>query len=176
MLKSHTVSEILDLLLELAREEKRVATLSSRTDAYKNSTKRIAVIRGEIPPQMLGHHDRKRARGRVSVALVTNWVCGNCHLTIPTGNRAALMKSSDLHICDNCGTFIKLAAESVPDIIVAEPVLEKKSKIKAPAKSPRKTVPKKAKSAPKIKAAIKLPSTRSVKAKKAISKTSPRKR
>jgi predicted nucleic acid-binding Zn-ribbon protein len=89
----------------------------------------IQAIREVIPTAILRHHDRMKARGKMSVAPVRGGVCDACHLKIPLGHLLKLSHPGDLSVCDNCGAFIYLAVET-PAPAAAPSVARKKRKSK----------------------------------------------
>jgi hypothetical protein len=64
-----------------------------------------------VPAPVLAHYLRLIEQGRVGVALVRHGVCSGCHLRIPSGLVAALVKSDDLHLCETCGSYLLPAPE-----------------------------------------------------------------
>jgi predicted nucleic acid-binding Zn-ribbon protein len=112
--------------------------------AAKNVETQVTSLRGQIPPPILGHYDRLRAREKKGVALVRNQVCTGCHMRQPLGKITILMRGEDIQLCDSCGRYLFLEeqAGSAPEQAAAEtakveaPVVEKASK-KTP-KTPRK--------------------------------------
>lgn len=61
-----------------------------------------------VPPPVLAHYLRLVERGRTGVAVVRHGVCSGCHLRLPSGQVAALVKSEELHLCENCGSYLLL--------------------------------------------------------------------
>lgn len=88
--------------LELKPEAGWVKTLSPG-----EKSKAIEHFREMLPTALLNHHDNRIARGKRSLALVRNGVCGGCHLALPSGHRARKTTGSDLDVCDNCGVFLE---------------------------------------------------------------------
>ena len=74
----------------------------------------IAGLRGKIPPTILGHYDRLRARGKKGVAAVRNSVCSECHMHVPLGTIMTIRHGTDIQLCGNCGRYLYLpeAAET----------------------------------------------------------------
>ncbi|HOW66177.1 MAG TPA: C4-type zinc ribbon domain-containing protein [Candidatus Paceibacterota bacterium] len=68
----------------------------------------IQRLRKKVLPQILGHYDRLRARGKRGVALVRNGVCAECHMRLASGTYATLLRAEDIMICDNCGRYLFL--------------------------------------------------------------------
>jgi predicted nucleic acid-binding Zn-ribbon protein len=73
----------------------------------------IRKLRAEIPAQVLGHFDRLMKQGRAGVALVRHGVCGECHLRVSVGTLASLIRPKDLHLCDNCGSYLLMPQDEV---------------------------------------------------------------
>lgn len=71
-----------------------------------------------VPPPVLAHFLRLVERGRTGVAVVRHGVCSGCHLRLPSGQVAALVKSEELHLCENCGSYLLLPPdeESLPAV------------------------------------------------------------
>ena len=118
------MNEIMQNLLQLQTLE------FSETQARK-APALIAELRGKIPPQILGHYDRLRVRGKKGVAAVNNRVCSGCHMGLPLGVIMTLRHGLDLQLCDGCGRYLYLSAESLET--EAAPVVPVK-----PARKPRK--------------------------------------
>jgi hypothetical protein len=83
-------------------------------------------LRAKVPPQVLGHYDRLRARGKKGVALVReNNVCAECHMQVPVGTVITIMKGEDIQLCGNCGRYLfvedKPVAPAAPVAPPAEP-------------------------------------------------------
>jgi hypothetical protein len=68
----------------------------------------VATLRTQIPPQILGHYDRLRARGKKGIAVIRNQVCTGCHMRLPIGTINTLMQGSDIQLCDTCGRYLYL--------------------------------------------------------------------
>lgn len=75
------------------------------------SRRAAAAIRQEIPPTVLGHYDRLMARGKKGVALVRHGVCCGCQMRLASGAYAALLRDTDICVCDNCARYLLLAPE-----------------------------------------------------------------
>ncbi len=64
-------------------------------------------LRAKVPPQILGHYDRLRVRGKKGLAQVRdNKVCAECHMQIPLGTVLTIMKGEDIQLCGNCGRYL----------------------------------------------------------------------
>lgn len=72
------------------------------------SEKEIAALRANIPPMVLGHFDRLRARGKLGVIAVRNQVCTGCHMQVPRATVMNLLHAQDIQLCDNCGRYLYL--------------------------------------------------------------------
>jgi hypothetical protein len=68
-------------------------------------------LRKRIPPQILQHYDRLRARGKKGIALVRHGVCGQCHMQVAVGLLAQLRRQDNLYRCENCGAYLQLVEE-----------------------------------------------------------------
>ena len=101
----------------------------------KNIAAQAAELRGKLPPVIVGHYDRLRARGKKGVAIVRNQVCTGCHMHVPIGAITELMRGEDVQLCETCGRYLYLPdpaeAEFLSHLEAAKPAA------KAPAK-PRK--------------------------------------
>lgn len=79
----------------------------------ESSTAKAAIekLRAQVPPQIIGHYDRLRARGKKGLALVRdNKVCTECHVGIPVGTYLVVLKGLDLQLCGNCGRYLYVIA------------------------------------------------------------------
>lgn len=102
------------------------------TDTKTKNAAQIAELRGKIPSQILGHYDRLAARGKKGVAAVTNQVCGGCHMKLPLGVIMALKHDTDIQLCETCGRYLYLTAETiVPVVVAAKPVRRRKAAVAA---------------------------------------------
>jgi predicted nucleic acid-binding Zn-ribbon protein len=82
----------------------------------ESSTAKAAAekLRAKIPPQVLGHYDRLRARGKKGVALVRdNKVCAECHMQVPIGTIITIMKGDDIQLCGSCGRYLVMEEKPV---------------------------------------------------------------
>ena len=97
-------------------------------------------LRVSIPQPFLGHYERLRARSKKGVAAVRNQVCTGCHMKIPIGTVAMLMRGEDIQLCDSCGRYLFLAEE--PQATAPAPEPGTSSEITSPspkrARRPRK--------------------------------------
>lgn len=116
-------------LLELHQLEEQLDR--ARTGKAELQAK-IETLRGKLIPNILGHHDRMRARGRKSIAPVRNGVCAGCHMVVATGILATLRRQDDIQLCANCGRYLYIE-ETPPAPPAEEPAVDE-----APAKKARK--------------------------------------
>lgn len=71
-------------------------------------------LRAKVPPQVLGHYDRLRVRGKKGLAVVReNKVCSECHVAVPIGTIITLMKGEDIQLCGNCGRYLYVVDKPV---------------------------------------------------------------
>ena len=107
-------AKILQSLRKLAQFDGELRKLSVDTEEHQDMWDKIESLRAPLPTAILGHYDRCKARGKLSIAPVRNGVCGACHLSIPSGRLADLFrKQGELNVCDNCGVFIYLTEEEL---------------------------------------------------------------
>lgn len=100
------------------------------------STATIAGLRAKIPPPILGHFDRLRARGKKGLAAVQNQVCTGCHMRVPLGAIMTIKHGQDIQLCENCGRYLYLPPEEVgppvPETTAANPMLTPRRRTKSP--------------------------------------------
>ena len=102
-------ANILRSLRKLTEFDTALGKLSRDTEQYQEMLDKIESQRAPLPTSILGHYDRRKARGKLAIAPVLRGVCGACHLSIPSGRVADLRrKPVELNVCDNCGAFIYL--------------------------------------------------------------------
>lgn len=70
-------------------------------------------LRATVPAPVLAHFLRLVGQGRSGVSVVRHGVCSGCHLRVAAGVVASLMKPTDLHLCENCGSYLVLAPEEM---------------------------------------------------------------
>ena len=105
---------ILQSLRKLVQLEAELGKMSLDTKEHQRLQVKIDSLRALLPTSILSHYDRRKARGKLSVASVRNGVCGACHLTLPRVRVADLIsKPAELNVCDNCGVFIYPADEEL---------------------------------------------------------------
>ena len=76
----------------------------------KDAESLIIELRTKIPPPVLGHFDRLTTRGKRGVAIVRNQVCTGCHMRLPIGLIATLLRGEDIQVCETCGRYLYLPA------------------------------------------------------------------
>jgi hypothetical protein len=160
---------VIEAVIELNYLENELGLLGQRSQKREEIGKAIQKQRVLLPPNMIGHHDRMRARGRVSVVAVVDWVCRGCFISIPSGLRTHLATLEDVHICENCGCY-----QYIPDGTLGQKLIDQarkkaelasrpsqvKAKSKVPAKSKRPVAKKKA-SKPAVKKPVVKPKLKS---------------
>jgi hypothetical protein len=114
------VREVVGNLLVLQRLEMETKRL---TAADKET---ITTLRAKIPEPILAHYDRMRARGKLAVAIIRNKVCTGCHMTVPIGVMAVLLRGDDIQLCGNCGRYLYLPSEPEPAPAAAKPAEPKR--------------------------------------------------
>lgn len=104
-----------------------------------SSKAQIQELRTQVPTQILAHYDRLRIRGKKGVALVRNKSCTGCHMQQPIGIITVLMRNEDIQLCDSCGRYLFLPAET--QTAEVEPVAETKPVAKVKRGRKPKTAP-----------------------------------
>jgi hypothetical protein len=118
---------------ELLQNLIRLQSLELEKNTGKAADPAIAELRGKIPSQILGHYDRLVAHGKKGLAAVRGQVCTGCHMSLPIGVIATLMRGDDIQLCDSCGRYLYLAEATKAEVAdVPKPA------VKA-AKKPRKS-------------------------------------
>jgi predicted nucleic acid-binding Zn-ribbon protein len=117
------VKDLLKTLLELQ-------TIKFSENQPADAAIRLATLRAQVPPQILGHYDRLVVHGKKGIAAVRRQTCMACHMNVPLGTVMALKHNEDIQLCGNCGRYLYL--DETP-----EPVVEAPKKIKRR----RKTAP-----------------------------------
>jgi len=77
----------------------------------KDTAAMVAELRGKIPPQILGHYDRLRVRGKKGLVPVNHQVCSGCHMRLPLAVIMTLKHDEDIQLCDTCGRYLYLPSE-----------------------------------------------------------------
>jgi len=108
-MKCGYMNELLQNLIKLQAIEFEETT-------EKKSGTTIAELRGNIPPQILGHYDRLVAQGKKGVTAIRGQVCSSCHISVPIGTITTLKRGEDIQLCENCGRYLYLppTAEAEP--------------------------------------------------------------
>ena len=138
---SNIVTETIQSLLDLHRLEDQIEETKTGKAEIQSQ---LDIVRAKLIPNILGHHDRMRARGKKSIAEVRNGVCCGCHMVVATGILATLRRAEDIQLCANCGRYLYIqeappapAAPAGPEAAAAETPTE-------PVKAPKKKRAKKA--------------------------------
>lgn len=105
-------------MMELHSLEDRLQVFQQNHEKTTDIQALIESLRANMPLGILLQHDRLRARGRRSVAEARRGVCLGCHMRMPTGQAAALMRRDAVHRCQNCGRFLYQMEED-PEIPAA---------------------------------------------------------
>ncbi|WP_158277533.1 hypothetical protein [Opitutus sp. ER46] len=93
------------MMLTLLEAQKVLLTNSDP----KANTPVIEALRAKVPAPVLAHFLRLVAQHRKGVAEVRNGVCSQCHIRLPASMAAVMVKSDDIHVCEQCGSFLVLA-------------------------------------------------------------------
>jgi predicted nucleic acid-binding Zn-ribbon protein len=96
---------------ELMQRLLKLQTLEFSETKNETNTALIAELRGNIPPQILGHYDRFRARGKKGLAAVNNQVCSACHMRLPLGVIMTIKHGHDIQLCHSCDRYLYLPPE-----------------------------------------------------------------
>jgi predicted nucleic acid-binding Zn-ribbon protein len=89
----------------------------------------VTELRKRVPAQILGHYDRLVARGKKGVAAVRHQTCSACHMNIPLGAVLTLRRDDDIVLCESCGRYLYLEAET--EIAAPAPVKKRAPRAKA---------------------------------------------
>ena len=90
----------------------------------------ITQLRAQIPEPILAHYDRMRDRDKKAVAVLRNKVCSACHMTVPIGTIAVLMRGQDIQLCGSCGRYLHLPKEAPAETPAPAPVEKPKRRRK----------------------------------------------
>ena len=90
----------------------------------------ITQLRAQIPEPILAHYDRMRDRDKKAVAVLRNKVCSACHMTVPIGTIAVLMRGQDIQLCGSCGRYLHLPKEAPVETPAPAPVEKPKRRRK----------------------------------------------
>jgi predicted nucleic acid-binding Zn-ribbon protein len=97
----------------------------------------VEKLRTKVPPQILGHYDRLRVRGKKGLSLVRdNKVCTECHMQVPIGTVITIMKGADIQLCGSCGRYLFIEEKALPQPASPPPAPAAKSKRGRKPKSP----------------------------------------
>ena len=94
------MNNVIELLLTLQNLE-----MGPKLNSPENETE-IRRLRQKIPPQIISHYDRLRAREKKGVALERNGTCTECHMRLASGVYAELLRGEDVVLCDSCGRYL----------------------------------------------------------------------
>ncbi len=109
-------------MLESMRLLLRLQVIEFGEDRSKAAAAEVAELRGKIPPQILGHYDRLRVRGKKGIVPVVNQVCTGCHMRLPLAVVMTLRHGTDIQLCDTCGRYLYLPEEAgMPEEIKPAP-------------------------------------------------------
>ena len=100
---------------ELLQNLIKLQSLEFEKTSDKAADPVITELRGKIPSQILGHYDRLVAHGKKGLAAVRGQVCTGCHMSLPVGVIATLMRGDDIQLCDSCGRYLYLAEATQPE-------------------------------------------------------------
>jgi predicted nucleic acid-binding Zn-ribbon protein len=116
-------------LIELHRLEEQLEKARSGKTELQDQ---LDSVRVKLIPNVLGHHDRMRARGRKSISEVRNGVCTGCHMLVAIGIFATLKRQDDIQICANCGRYLFIAETppAPPPAPEPEPKPARKKRVK----------------------------------------------
>ncbi len=118
------MKHVIELLLDLQELE-----MGPAPEAPPHAAE-ITRLRQLIPPQIIGHYDRLRARDKKGVSLVRNGVCTECHMRLASGINAELLRAEDIMICDSCGRYLLAAKDEAAPVPEPELAAAEKPKIK----------------------------------------------
>lgn len=90
----------------------------------------IAALRAKIPDPILAHYERMRERDKKAVAVLRNKVCSACHMTVPIGTIAVLLRGQDIQLCGSCGRYLHLPPEAPAETPAPTPVEKPKKRRK----------------------------------------------
>lgn len=113
------MNNVIEHLYRLQQLEMGDAITSPETAAE------IKRLRELIPPQIQGHYDRLRARGKKGVSIVRGGVCTECHMKLASGLNAECLRAEDIMICDSCSRY--LLADKEEPVPQPAPVAEVQS-------------------------------------------------
>lgn len=97
-----TMKTLMDDLLALQHLE------SQNRQRLPDQEEQIRGLREKIPNRILDHYDRLMARGKRGLAAIRNQSCSGCHMRVPVGTIATMMRGTDIQRCENCGRYLYL--------------------------------------------------------------------
>jgi predicted nucleic acid-binding Zn-ribbon protein len=116
------MKQIIENLQELQKLQLSTEPLSLAMESQLNE------LRAKVAKPILDHFDRLIAQGKTGVAAARNGVCCGCHLRLSSGTAARLAVVDDIHVCDNCGRYLYMAApEPEAPIEIPKPIKKRKS-------------------------------------------------
>lgn len=104
------MKSIVESLFEL-----QTLLLAHPADGSKEAAQ-AAALRRSVPNSLLGHFDRRIARGRRAAAQVRHGVCGECHMRLPLGTAASLVAANNIVLCETCSCYLMLAPDEAEAI------------------------------------------------------------
>jgi hypothetical protein len=108
------MNELLHRLSVAEGDLRRLPAGSPQRDAL------LQQLRETVPAPILAHFLRIIDQGGHGVTFVRHGVCSGCHLRVASGLVAALARPDDLHLCENCGSYLVLPPEEAPSVKVRE--------------------------------------------------------
>jgi predicted nucleic acid-binding Zn-ribbon protein len=117
---------LLECLLELQSLEFGEAEVNNALE--KETDRKIASLRLQVPLPILNHYDRLGVRGKKGVAAVRHQTCTGCHVQVTKAVVINLMHGEDIQVCENCGRYLYLP----------EPDLSEMPEAQKPARKARK--------------------------------------
>jgi predicted nucleic acid-binding Zn-ribbon protein len=97
---------LLECLLELQSLEFGEAEVNDASE--KETDRKIASLRLQVPLPILNHYDRLGVRGKKGVAAVRHQTCTGCHVQVTKAVVINLMHGEDIQVCENCGRYLYL--------------------------------------------------------------------
>jgi predicted nucleic acid-binding Zn-ribbon protein len=113
---SNIVTETIQCLKDLHRLEDQ---LSETKTGKAEIQSQLDAVRARLIPNILGHHDRMRARGKKSIAEVRNGVCFGCHMQVASGILSTVRRAEDIQLCAQCGRYLYI--QEAPPAAAADP-------------------------------------------------------
>lgn len=104
------MNELIEFLYDAQKDLKRFPQPSPARNAILQN------LRAQVPAPLLAHFLRLVERGKPGVTVVRHGVCTGCHLRVASGVAAALAHPKEIHLCDNCGSYLMLAPEEMATV------------------------------------------------------------